>query len=184
MSEKVWIPSPLRPLSRFLFSYKGRAGNAVYILYQIALFPFLKIFYGAQGGMDPRLLSTAQAVPIAILGTFIIWSYTAVLGKRMHDCNLSLRWWLFCVLGALIFKPIPYYAGIALAFFPGDKGPNGFGPPPAGVKEFLRDRKLARLGRDFIRGKMSAEELNTQRASILASEVIPSRGSHPDSAES
>src|SRR4051812_26108475 len=98
-SARVRFPTSLsdarqarKKLGEFLFSFKGRAGNFAYILYQAALFPVLYFYFHVQGHSDADIeaLNGVEFILLACLGVFIIWTYTAVLAKRLHDVGLSI----------------------------------------------------------------------------------------------
>jgi uncharacterized membrane protein YhaH (DUF805 family) len=159
-----------RSLSRFLFSHKGRAGNAAYLAYQVCIIPVLKLFLALQGDMSEAALSGPRGVVIALIGCFILWTYTAVLFKRMHDFNVSAWWWLAAVAGAFVFPGALYVVAFAFVFIPGSKGANRFGPRPLSLRGLISLCRVLRLERDFAGGKMSAEEFNAKRALLTPAE--------------
>ena len=82
----------------------------------------------AENGMF--LLEPAGLLRQLVFIVLFVPGVTAVVG-RLHDCDKS-AWWLLLGL-------IPFHIGTLLLlavslFFPGDRLPNRYGPPPAPVR--------------------------------------------------
>lgn len=108
-------------LVRFLFTFKGRASRAQFFIFFGVLLTavfgcaFLETF------MDPE----GSPFWVYFLIFFLLWPYSAVLTKRLHDRGRSGYWILAClvpVLGVIVKIWI-----LAETFFPGEAFPNDFG---------------------------------------------------------
>jgi uncharacterized membrane protein YhaH (DUF805 family) len=159
----------LAAILRFLFSFRGREGNAAYILYYVLLVALGRFYLHVQDKMGYDFAETTAGNAVMAAGSVALLTGAAVLTRRTHDMGLSGLWALALVgLPALLpLDVLPWlYCAIA-AFMPGQKDVNRFGPPPRGVKGFILDRRLTALGKAFAKGELSAEDFNARRAALL-----------------
>lgn len=78
-----------------------------------------------------RVIDVLMGVLLLLL---IIWGMLVLSIKRLHDRNLP-GWWLFVILIPVLGF---IYCTVQIAFLPGDKGQNRYGPPPMGLKDLWR----------------------------------------------
>jgi uncharacterized membrane protein YhaH (DUF805 family) len=154
----------------FLYSVRGRTGNAAYVLYYAVLAMAARGYLIAQKTMGHDFGVTPESQAVIILLFLSILSGTIVLTRRLHDIGLGAGWGIAAVGLPLLagFKAIALLFCIFAACIPGETGPNRFGREPRGLKGFFLDRKLARLGRDFVRGRLTAGEFNAKRSALIS----------------
>lgn len=122
------------------FSFSGRSGRVEFLLVIIlvqflpgVLFLFLNKIIEISDILNIPTLLLGIIVPLGV-----VYILCAACVRRLHDFNSS-GWWM--LLWLLVLLPLPeeihsligmcYAGGSAmLLFYPGDKQPNRFGPPP------------------------------------------------------
>jgi uncharacterized membrane protein YhaH (DUF805 family) len=153
-------------LINLLFSFKGRINRLQYwlatvlqvIFCGLAVFIFIVPAFKAWPHMD--VISEEQvkqaieailpsiAAPSLIILAFSIWMSSAVITKRLHDRNKSIKWlfvsYVLMILGRVFF---PFFIVSALyglwlnvevGMLPGTKGPNNYDHGP-GQDKYLDD---------------------------------------------
>jgi uncharacterized membrane protein YhaH (DUF805 family) len=159
----------LAAVLRFLFSFRGREGNAAYILYYVLLVALGRFYLHVQDKMGYDFAETTAGNAVMAAGSVALLTGAAVLTRRTHDMGLSGLWALALVgIPALLpLDVLPWFYCVVAALVPGQRDANRFGPPPRGVQGFILDRRLAALGREFARGAFSADEFNAKRSDLI-----------------
>ena len=113
------ITAPTEVADLNYFSAQGRIGRLRYLAYATGASVLFNVSLTGIGIAMPNsvLLTIATLVGVVAL----IWFSVLCAIKRCHDINISGWWTLTSV--------IPFIA-LAWVFWPGDKGPNRYGPPP------------------------------------------------------
>lgn len=116
----------------------GRIGRLRYLAYSFGAFMLMYVAMvplvllagglGALGGGDPSQgagMGIAMMLLVAVMYVAILAVYFIYAKRRLNDLGKS-GW-----LGALMLLPIVnLFLWIYIQFFPGDKGPNQYGPAP------------------------------------------------------
>lgn len=102
-----------------LFSARGRIGRLRYLAYSSgASFIYNVVVAGFMIAAPDTALGTAATV-LAVVA--VLWFNVLTGIKRCHDMGISGWWSLTLILPVIV---------LAWIFWPGDRGPNRFGPPP------------------------------------------------------
>jgi uncharacterized membrane protein YhaH (DUF805 family) len=117
-------PADTDTIIRFFFRVQGRVGRAEYalgigVIYSVDLAVLFYLLNRTElsGGMS--LLLTAVSLPV-LVGLIVL------MAKRCHDLGLPGSFVLL-----LLVPVIGLFWPFALAFLPGNPGPNAYGAPPA-----------------------------------------------------
>ncbi len=117
-------PATTDQILRFFFRVQGRIGRQEYALGIGVVYPvnFAILFYlltRHEIGGAMLLLLTAVSIPVLV-------ALIVLMAKRCHDLGLPGTFFLLALVPLVgLFWPF------ALAFLPGNPGPNAYGPPPA-----------------------------------------------------
>lgn len=122
-----------QPYEPSVFSIEGRIGRLRYIVYSFVVQMIVIVLAGiaaallipAMGGRDA---APGVIWPLMVLIYVPIFAALLVMARRrLHDLNLS-GWMVLLMLVPLVNAIL----GLVLMFWPGTRGGNRFGPPPAG----------------------------------------------------
>jgi uncharacterized membrane protein YhaH (DUF805 family) len=117
-------PATTDQILRFFFRIDGRIGRQEYalgigVVYSLNL--AILVFLLTRTEITPATLTFLTILSIPILVGLIV-----VMAKRCHDLGLPGSFFLLALVPFIgLFWPF------ALAFLPGNPGPNSYGPPPA-----------------------------------------------------
>ncbi|GEM_PF-3403002 len=128
-ASSISIVNNNMPLSKILFSFKGRISRGTYWVVQVSMImlgfilgmvigSLMTIGKGNQDGETAGIIGIIFFILIAIIS---FWVGLAVGVKRWHDLDVS---------GWAVLTMIPYIGPIALGCIKGTTGPNKYGPDP------------------------------------------------------
>lgn len=155
---------------RLLYAFRGRVGRAAYAMFYAGAFVAQRLYFHLHAGTALEdMLRTPGTVALVVFGWMVSLCAASAVTRRLHDFNARGYWGLACLALTLGLRApfLLYFFCLALAFVPGDRDRNRFGPPPWTLARGRLDRRLAALDRAFAEGRMTAAEFNRQRAELL-----------------
>ncbi len=138
-------------MTGLLFNFRGRVGRLPYVVLWLSsiAFGFVLVRFPVKGaGLVPSLI-------LLVFSLAYLWASLAIGTKRLHDLGKSGWWQLIglaaivpAILGGIIAQAIPVlglavsmiaiilslwslWIFIQMMFFPGERGSNDYGEPPA-----------------------------------------------------
>jgi uncharacterized membrane protein YhaH (DUF805 family) len=130
IGRKLWAKPEAKVrimgVRHFLFSFEGRISRLEWWEFAIPYVVFLALLYWAESSfaeLGPR--KTYVAIAIFVVYAVGLYMWLAVNVKRCHDRGHS-GW--FVLLSLIPLVNIWYV--VEVCFFPGQSGPNRFGPDP------------------------------------------------------
>jgi uncharacterized membrane protein YhaH (DUF805 family) len=133
----------------YFLSFKGRISRQEYWLGYVGLIvvlvllvrPMLDFWLDLQSPHETRFpdeFGLSQWLPIWLAVFIVLWPFSAIYAKRLHDLNAS-GWWLLTMPAMAIMETATQFEGwdflalaavMALGAFPGTRGSNRFGDDP------------------------------------------------------
>jgi|LGOV01.1.fsa_nt_gb uncharacterized membrane protein YhaH (DUF805 family) len=103
--------------------FEGRSSRFTFFLVVIGIIVAATIFCALASSNLPDIIASILTISFVVGINFLSFGYGI---RRLHDIDKSGWWFLFS------FVPLLNIAlAITLLFWPGTKGDNRFGPPPA-----------------------------------------------------